>query len=97
MNTAFLLMAQYNGAAIIPLEKVVADYFSHLTPEKFYRKIMLGEIKLPIIRIENSQKSAKGIHLKDLANYLDNRREKVLKEMERAAKLREDKYDNSPT
>ncbi|MFD2883207.1 pyocin activator PrtN family protein [Pseudomonas lini] len=34
MNTVFLLMAQYNGQAIIPLERVCADYFSHLTPEK---------------------------------------------------------------
>ena len=31
MNTAFLLMAQYNGQAIIPLANVCADYFSHLT------------------------------------------------------------------
>ncbi len=30
MNTAFLLMAQYNGSAIIPVEKVCKDYFSHL-------------------------------------------------------------------
>ena len=30
-NTAFLLMAQYGGAAIIPLEVVCRDYFRHLT------------------------------------------------------------------
>jgi hypothetical protein len=39
MNTAFLLMAQYNGQAIIPLERVCADYFSHLTPEKLKLKV----------------------------------------------------------
>jgi hypothetical protein len=31
MNTVFLLMAQYSGQAVIPADKVRADYFSHLT------------------------------------------------------------------
>ena len=31
MNTAFLLMAQYDAMAVIPIDKVVRDYFSHLT------------------------------------------------------------------
>jgi hypothetical protein len=39
MNTQFLLMAQYSGLAIIPLERVCADYFSHLTPEKMKVKV----------------------------------------------------------
>ncbi|WP_137971972.1 pyocin activator PrtN family protein [Pseudomonas sp. F(2018)] len=72
MNTTFLLMAQYNGAAIIPLERVCADYFSHLTPEKFQQKVLAGAIDLPIVRMEGSQKSAKGVALTDLATYLDN-------------------------
>lgn len=79
-NTAFLLMAQYNGAAVIPLEFVVRDYFRHLTVEKMLRKILNGEIRLPIVRIEGSQKAAKGVHLSDLADYLDQQREKALKE-----------------
>jgi len=44
MNTAFMLMAQYNGLAIIPIEKVCADYFTHLTPEMFLRKVFSGQI-----------------------------------------------------
>lgn len=32
MNTAFVLMAQYNGKAIISIEQVCSDYFTHLTP-----------------------------------------------------------------
>jgi hypothetical protein len=79
-NTAFLLMAQYNGAAIIPLEAVCRDYFRHLTVEKLLRKILAGAIALPIVRIENSQKPARGVHLADLADYLDRRRERALKE-----------------
>lgn len=63
MNTTFVLMAQYNGSAIITVDKVCKDYFSHLTPEKFVRKISLGEITIPLVRMEHSQKCAKGIHL----------------------------------
>lgn len=77
MNTVFLLMAQYNGQVIIPLERVCADYFSHLTPEKFIRKATSGEIDLPLIRIEGSQKAAKGIQINDLAKYLDERCDKA--------------------
>lgn len=80
MNTAFLLMAQYNGMAIIPIERVCADYFSHLTPEKLLRKAAAGEIDLPITRIEGSQKAAKGVHLSDLATYLDAQRAKAVVE-----------------
>jgi hypothetical protein len=79
-NTAFLLMVQYNGAAVIPLEMVCRDYFRHLTVEKLLRKILVGEIALPVLRIEKSQKAARGVHLSDLADYLDKQREAALKE-----------------
>lgn len=81
MNTAFLLMAQYDAQAVIPVEKVVRDYFSHLTTDKFLRKVAIGEIKIPLLRIEaGSQKAAKGVHLNDLAQYLDDRRAAAVKE-----------------
>jgi len=80
LNTAFLLMAQYSGKAIIPLADVCRDYFSHLTPEKLVRKVTAGQIALPIVHIERSQKSARGVHLQDLADYLDKRRAEALKE-----------------
>jgi Pyocin activator protein PrtN len=82
VNTTFLLMAQYNGRAVIPLETVRLDYFSHLTLAKFLRKVGAGEIDLPILRSEASQKSAKGVHLADLAAYLDKRRAAALREAE---------------
>ncbi len=80
MNTLFLLMAQYNGLAIVPLERVCNDYFQHLTPEKMLRKVMAGEIDLPITRIEGSQKAAKGVHLQDLAIYLEEQRRRAVVE-----------------
>lgn len=86
MNTAFLLMAQYEGKAIIPVASVVRDYFPHLTTEKFVRKVAIGEINIPLVRIEpNSQKAAKGVHLNDLAQYVDDRRAAAVKEARQLA------------
>ena len=82
VNTAFLLMAQYGGIAIIPLEWVCRDYFRHLTIEKFLRKVLAGEISIPVVRMEGSQKCAKGIHVNDLAAYLDRQTELARKECE---------------
>ncbi|MCU0092244.1 pyocin activator PrtN family protein [Pseudomonas koreensis] len=80
MKTLFLLMAQYNGLTIIPLNQVCKDYFTHLTTDMFQRKVMAGQIRIPITRLESSQKSAKGVHITDLAAYLDSQREAAVKE-----------------
>lgn len=86
MNTAFLLMAQYNAQAVIPVSAVVRDYFPHLTVDKFVRKVSMGDIKIPLVRIEpNSQKAAKGVHLTDLAFYIDGRRAAAMKEASQLA------------
>lgn len=88
MNTAFLLMAQYNAQAVIPVDKVVKDYFPHLSTDKFLRKVATGEIKIPLTRIEGgSQKAAKGVHLTDLASYIDDRRAAAVKEARQLAGL----------
>lgn len=81
MNTAFLLMAQYGAQAVIPVGLVVKDYFPHLSLDNFLRKVAGGDIKIPLLRIEpNSQKTARGVHITDLAQYLDARREAAVKE-----------------
>jgi hypothetical protein len=82
MNTVFLLMARYNGLPVIPVDVVCRDYFRHLNVEKFLRKVLAGEISLPIVRMEVSQKSAKGVPINDLAAYLDRRIEEARKECE---------------
>lgn len=82
MKTLFLLMAQYDGRPVIPLETVRADYFAHLSMDKFLRKTASGEIKLPIVRMELSQKSGRGVHINDLAEYIDTRRAAAVKELE---------------
>ena len=80
MNTLFLLMAQYEEQAVISLERVCKDYMN-LTVEKFKQKRLRGEIDIPIVRLgAESQKAALGIHLRDLADYIDRQREKAAKE-----------------
>ncbi|MCU1718688.1 pyocin activator PrtN family protein [Pseudomonas sp. 5P_3.1_Bac2] len=79
-NTTFLLMAQYGGKAVIPLEEVRRDFFSHLTIESFRRKVTNGSIDLVVTALENSQKGHRGVHLNDLVHYIDKQRELALRE-----------------
>jgi len=78
--TLFLLMAQYNGRTVVPLDQVCRDFFAHLSVEKLLRKALRGDIALPIVRIETSQKAQRGVHLVDLAAYIDRRRAAAVKE-----------------
>jgi len=71
---------QYNGQTIVPLDKVCRDFFGHLTVEKLLRKALRGDIALTIVRIETSQKAQRGVHLLDLAAYIDKRRAAAVKE-----------------
>lgn len=66
-STLFLLMAQYNGQTVVPIDQVCRDFFGHLTVEKLLRKCLRGDLALPIVRIESSQKAQQGVHLVDLA------------------------------
>lgn len=83
MNTAWLLMAQY-GLAVIPADRIARDYFG-LTAEKFVRKVAVGEIRLPLVRMTASQKAAKGVHVADLAAYIDAQRAAAEKECRQLA------------
>jgi hypothetical protein len=78
-STLFFLMGQYGSRAVIPADEVCRDYFSHLSLMKFLRKCDEGEINIPLMRAENSQKSARGVYIQDLATYIDNRRAEALR------------------
>ena len=78
MDTRFMLMARYDAKPIIPLEQVRKDFFAHLSYQNFQRKLQDYAIPLPVVSMEPSQKSQKGVHLADLAKYLDKRREDAL-------------------
>jgi len=80
MNTVFLLMAQFGARAVIPIDEVRREYFSHLELDKFLMKIGRGEIPIPVVRAERSQKAAKGVYVQDLADYIDAQRAAAVKE-----------------
>ncbi|MDI9738082.1 MULTISPECIES: pyocin activator PrtN family protein [Pseudomonadaceae] len=82
MKTLFLLMAQYDGQAVIPIEWVCRDFLG-LSVDKFKRKRLMGEIDLPVMRLgANSQKANLGVHLEDLATYIDRQREAAIREQD---------------
>ncbi|WP_306770769.1 pyocin activator PrtN family protein [Paraburkholderia sp. UYCP14C] len=78
-------MAQYDSAAVIPIVVVCRDYFASLKVPTLLRKISAREIALPLVRMETSQKGAKGVHLTDLAGYIDKRRNAAIKECNQLA------------
>ncbi|WP_353391295.1 pyocin activator PrtN family protein [Brucella sp. NBRC 14130] len=82
VQTVFLLLAQYNGKAIISVSDLCRDYFTHLSVEKFIQKVTSGKIRMPLIKLEESQKSTYGVHLVDLAHYIDERRSIALQEFQ---------------
>lgn len=79
ISTHFLLMGQYNCQAVIPLEDVVRDYFSHLTVDSFLRKIGTGEIVIPVVRADTSQKSKKAFTLLIWQNIWIRQGQRLLK------------------
>jgi len=83
---AFLLMAQYNAEPSSLWQWWSRTTLPDLTTDNFLRKVAVGDIKIPLVRIEpGSEKGARGVHLTDLAQYLDDRRAAAVKEEARAA------------
>lgn len=78
--TLWLLASRYDGLPVIPVEFICRDYFSHLKPEQFVRQAERGEIAMPLVRMTDSQKSAKGVAIQDLADFLDARHAAAKKE-----------------
>ncbi|TDN70487.1 pyocin activator PrtN family protein [Paraburkholderia sp. BL10I2N1] len=79
MKTIDILVQQFN-AAFIPLEAVRLAYFPHLSADLMQRRARNNELGLPVTRFDRSQKSALGVHVEDLASYLDGRRAEARKE-----------------
>lgn len=82
MKTTFMLMAQHDGMPVIPVETVAKDHFG-LDTRNFLRKVADGEILLPLIQMERSQKSARGVHVGDLADFIDQKRADARRDMEK--------------
>jgi hypothetical protein len=88
MKTILLLMVRYAAQVIIPIDIVCRDFFASLQVQNLLRKISAGEIALPLTRMEASQKGAKGVHIQDLAQYIDARRAAAVKECNQLCGIR---------
>ncbi|PWE48514.1 Pyocin activator protein PrtN [Thioclava sp. NG1] len=73
MNTFYILLGKYGHEVMIPSEIVARDWFN-VGKAKFHEKVSRGEIALPVMSMDDSQKSPRGVHILDLAEYLDKRR-----------------------
>lgn len=82
-RTLFMLLAQYDGKPMIPAETACKDFFAPCTYPTFLRKLEAGDIPLPLVKMERSQKGARMIHLSDLAAYIDLRRDDAAREMKK--------------
>lgn len=81
MNTVFLLMAEFETSTI-PLSDVSERYLG-MKPSTAEKKACCGELTLPTFRMGNSQKSPRMIHVKDLAEFIDKKREEAKKDLEK--------------
>ncbi|AYY82162.1 pyocin activator PrtN family protein [Proteus vulgaris] len=78
MNTVFLLLAEYETSQI-PLS-VVAEKFLSISPSWADKKANLGELPFPTYR--DNQKSGRLVHIVDLAEWIDKKREIAKQEFE---------------
>ena len=81
MNTLYLLMAEFNSAAI-PVESVAKKYFG-LEPAKAKAKARLQQLPVPVYRAADSQKAPWLIAAGDLADYLDAQHARAKKDWSR--------------
>ncbi|CDH28834.1 conserved hypothetical protein [Xenorhabdus bovienii str. Jollieti] len=81
MNTAFLLMAEFETSQI-PLSDIAERYFK-MSPGTAERKANEGKLGIPTYKLNDSQKSPRIVHVNDLAAYIDKQREQASKELER--------------
>lgn len=78
MNTAFLLMAQFNKA-IVPLEEVCEQYFA-LAPRTAQNYAKAGRLPVPAFRGGEGNKAPWLVNVTDLAAYLDKQRDAAAKD-----------------
>ena len=78
MNTLFLLMAEFNGRAEIPLSEICEQYFD-LSQKKSKQRAAAQQLPVPVHRL-GSQKSKWMVNLADLAAYIDAQRAEAIEE-----------------
>lgn len=78
MNTAFLLMAQFNKA-VIPITEICEEYFG-LSAATAKSYAAAGKLPIPAFRTGKSNKATWMINVTDLAEHLDDLRDKAKKD-----------------
>lgn len=78
--TLWMLLAKYAGDPTIPAETVCAEYFGEMEYRVFLAKVAKGDINLPLIRMTESRKAPKYVHVADLAAYIDRQAEQARRE-----------------
>ena len=81
MKTIFLLMARYEGLTLIPVDRVITDFFPEMSRKTVLQKIESGEVALPMVRLGFGQKSQRSVDRNDLAIFLDKQADIARKEM----------------
>ena len=81
MNTRFLLLAEFE-TTLIPLSGIAEKYLG-MKPSTAENKARTGELPFPTLRVGESQKSPRMVHVEDLAAFIDLRRKEAREEYSR--------------
>ena len=73
-NALTLLMFRYQSP-YIPLERVIEDFFTHLSLEVAKRRAVKQDLPFPVFRAEKSAKAPYLVCIEELALYLDKQAE----------------------
>lgn len=83
MNTTFLLLARYNKE-LLALEDICEEYFA-CSRHTAIQRAKSKQLPVKCFQIGNSQKSPWFVHVSDLANLIDERREEASQEWHKAS------------
>lgn len=75
------MMARYDFRPLVPLDKVLEDFFGGMTSKAFLRKVTEGEIELPVVAMGAGQKATRAVHVNDLVAYIDKKRAEARRDM----------------
>lgn len=84
MNTVFLLMAEFETSTI-PLS-LIAERYLGMKPETANKKANAGDLSIPTFRLDDGQKAPRIVHITDLADYIDKKRDEANKEFQKMNK-----------
>ncbi|MEN9062188.1 pyocin activator PrtN family protein [Ponticoccus litoralis] len=81
-ETAAALYQEF-GRLVVPVDDVRTSYFSEYGWDTFRRKLFSGALKLPCLQLTEGQKAKLYVDVRDLADYLDARRDAARRDLRR--------------